>query len=178
MLAEFIKSLFQNQYLWVMVSGIFREEVYHTSLPKLYATSVAIPVHENSIEDFQKNPVDFLVKALQDKHPEMKGFIYCGSHVIGWFTSEEFYRKHPFNVKEVCIEILYLLQEAAITSHPTIPPDNLIKPQRVIYRMFNEGIQLPYECIIEYFRLYLQNTLETLINVDISLLNPTFKVLV
>lgn len=172
MLSEFIKSLFQNQYLWVIVNGIFREEVYHTSLPKLYATSVAIPVHENSIEDFQKNPVDFLVKAIQDRHPEMKGFIYCGSHHIGWFTSEEFYSKHPFKVREVCLEILYLQEEALITSHPII-----LKPQRVIYRMFNEGIQLPYECIVEYFRLYLQNTLETLLKGDVALINPTFKVL-
>ena len=178
MLSESIKNLFQNRYLWVMVSGIFREEIYHTSLPKLYTTSVAIPVHKSYIEDFSENPVDFLVKAIQDRHPEMKGFIYCGSHDIGWFTSEEFYKKHPFHIKEVCLEIQYLLQEAAvITSHPIIPPDNLIKPQRVIYRIFNEGIQLPYECIVEYFRLYLQNTLETILNGDITLLNPTFKIL-
>lgn len=171
MLLESIKNLFQNRYLWIVVNGIFREEIYHTSLPKLYATSVAIPVHKSYIEDFQKNPVEFLVKALQDRHPEMKGFIYCGSHNIGWFTSEEFYSKHPFNVREVCLEILYI-QEALVTSHPII-----LKPQRVIYRMFNEGIQLPYECIIEYFRLYLQNTLETLLKGDVALINPTFKVL-
>ena len=176
MLLESIKNLFQNRYLWVMVNGIFREEIYHTSLPKLYATSVAIPVHKSYIEDFQKNPVEFLVKAIQDRHPEMKGFIYCGSHNIGWFTSEEFYSKHPFNIREVCLEIIYL-QEAVIASHPIIPPDNLIKPQRVIYRIFNEGIQLPYEGIVEHFRLYLQNTLETLLNGDITLLNPISKVL-
>lgn len=171
MFFESIKNLFQNRYLWVIVNGIFREEVYHTSLPKLYATSVAIPVHKSYMEDFQKNPVDFLVKVLQDRHPEMKGFIYCGSHHIGWFTSEEFYSKHPFNVREACLEILYI-QEALIPSHPII-----LKPQRVIYRMFNEGIQLPYECVVEYFRLYLQNTLETLLKGDVALINPTFKVL-
>lgn len=175
MLPESIKNLFQNRYLWIVVNGIFREEIYHTSLPKLYATSVAIPVHKSYIEDFQKNPVDFLVKAIQDRHPEMKGFIYCSSHHIGWFTSEEFYSKHPFNVREVCLEILYYLQ-GVVTPDPTIPSDNLIKPQRVIYRTFNEGIQLPYEYVVEYFRLYLQNTLETILKGDVALINPTFKV--
>lgn len=157
---EFVKDLFCNRYYWVEVSGIFHESLYITSPQQLYFTSLAIPIPKNDIAMFMKAPSEFIIKALQDMHPEMRGFMICEFHVMGWYSSDEFINAYPVRFGELVLKLT-----------PKVVTEPKLKGITVIYRIFNENILVDVSDVGKYIADYIKYTLGNYmeLSVDIKL---------
>lgn len=150
---KLLRNMFGTQYYWVKVNGIFRDGIYLTSPQHLYFTSVAVPVARGDMQEFMKNPTVFLVKAIQEIHPEMTGFVLCGSYPLGWYYIDEFNSTHPFHFIENSFKIT-----------PNLNLVNTLKEVRVIHRTFNEGIFEQEAYIEKYVSEYIHATLATFLD--------------
>ena len=153
-LLRLLRNLLGTQYYWVKVNGIFRDGIYLTSPQHLYFTSVAVPVAKSDMHEFMNNPTGFLIKAIQDMHPEMVGFVLCNSYPLGWYYSDEFASTHPFNFRE-----------ASFKMTPTQPnTEPKLKEVTVISRFFNVDIYEEPGDINGYISEYIKATLATFLD--------------
>lgn len=166
---EFFKRLFQNYYFWVRVSGIFRDGVYTTSPQQLYFTTLLVPIARSQMEDFMRNPVDFVVKAIQEMHPEMRGFMHCDSFSLGWFFTDDMIEKHKVLFNETNYRVHLFNKKGVIVNEEGKPvqQDIPLKPITVVYRTFHNGVHLTSDAIGRYIKQYVQTTLEAYLKEDI-----------
>lgn len=154
---KFLKNLFRTKYFMVKVSGIFRDGIYASTPQNLYFTTIVVPLLKSDISEYFKNPADFVSKAIQEMHPEMKGFLVCELTTLGWYSSEDFFEESPGCLVEKHLKIPVFRSNQDPTGAGAAIP---MKTATVTYRVFHGRYMLLDKEVAVYIKQYLQTTLE------------------
>ena len=157
---DWLKCLLEPRYLYVEVQGIFRDSIYSASPQNLYYTVLIIPVSKADVQDFVKNPNEFMYKVIREIHPEMRGFMICGLRSCGWYYKEEAINQWSPHVQESILKITYS-NNGPFT----------LKPIYVTYRTFHfSGMSDEVKNSIGYHvKRYIQTVLEAFIKHEVEI---------